>query len=94
MQHMDSSTGWTQWMLWPGRVRGYATTQSVVESTRSTTNTKYWIWGSKYWMSPSSWTSPDDQMDGIHLRTPDESMSMEDTDSHSEDEDSHTPHVV
>ena len=45
-------------------------------------------------MSPTSMDISDDQMDGYHLRTPDESMSMEDTDSPSEDEDSHAPHVV
>ena len=44
----QTSAGWSQWLLWPGRVRGYAATQSVVESTRSTTNTKYWIWGGRY----------------------------------------------
>jgi len=35
----------------------------------------------------------DDQMDGYHLRTQMESMSMEDTDSCSEYGDSHTHHT-
>ena len=91
---METSAGWNQWQLWPGRVRGYATTQSVVESTSLPPTPSTGSVDPSTGCHQPAWTSPDDQMDGYHLRTPDESMSMECTDSHSEDEDSHAPHVV
>ena len=56
-------------------------------------NTKYWIMDPSTGCHQPAGHLQDDQMDGYHLRTQMESMSMEDTDSCSEYGDSHTHHT-